>query len=740
MPRVKSKNPDGFDLVKATRKYFVCWSIAVFFLCGAFAQAASPILDDIQYGTLVDGRVSVELAFSGNPGDPKMFRTVNPPRFILDFFGVRLGKIVKSIPVKRGMLDDIVTIDGEDRTRVIFNLLGAATVSQASSPGVVSVSFGSPQPATAAATGVRALVEPQPQKETSSSQTAGDGRDEVAHIDFRRGSGGSGRVIVHLGEGVAGVDVREENSEIVLEVSRASLAPGLEKRLDVIDFATPVHYVDAFNVGSKVRIVVSAEFGYQQSAYQVGDIFTLDVSMPVESEDEDGVNEFGYSGEHVRLDFQTIPIRRALDILQRQSGKNFVISPDVSGDLTMRLIDVPWDQALDIILQTNGLAQRARGDVIWIAPSEVITEFEQKKLEAAQGQRQLQALVSELIEINYAKAEDIADILKSVRAVDTGISSTGSGSVNVSEVPTETNSLLSERGSVSVDKRTNALLVQDTASKIREIRKLISALDKPVKQVLIETRIVQATDSFSRNIGIRLGFNTLNTGYDLGTVMGSGSLTGTEGIRTAGMNAADRPLAVDLFAGSPADSVASPAAYAFTLAKAGADYANLIDLEISALEAENRGKVIANPRLLTADKKEAKIEQGEERVFMTSSAGSTSTSSRKAVLGLTVTPQITPDDRVILDVFVTQDSWAPGTTQNMNTNQITTQVLLHNGETVIIGGIYNQQLTESVEKVPLLGDLPILGSLFRQKAMNDKRTELLVFLTPRIIKPVSSSN
>ena len=345
-----------------------------------------------------------------------------------------------------------------------------------------------------------------------------------------------------------------------------------------------------------------------------------------------------------------------------------------------------------------------------------------------------------MIEINYAKAEDIADILKSVRAVDTGISSTGSGSINVSEVPTETNSLLSERGSVSVDKRTNALLVQDTASKIREIRKLISALDKPVKQVLIETRIVQATDSFSRNIGIKLGFNTLNTHYGLGTIMGSGSLTGTEAIRTAGINAASRPLAVNLPAGSPADSVGTPAAYAFTLAKAGADYANLIDLEISALEAENRGKVIANPILLTADKKEAKIEQGEERVFLTSSAGSTSATTKKAVLGLTVTPQITPDDRVILDVFVSQDSWAAGTSQNMNTNQITTQVLLHNGETVIIGGIYNHQLTESVEKVPFLGDLPILGSLFRQKTVNDKRTELLVFLTPRIIKPLNSSN
>jgi type IV pilus assembly protein PilQ len=229
-------------------------------------------------------------------------------------------------------------------------------------------------------------------------------------------------------------------------------------------------------------------------------------------------------------------------------------------------------------------------------------------------------------------------------------------------------------------------------------------------------------------------------GSDLGTVMGSGTLAGTESIRALGSALATRPLAVDLPSGSPADTTSSPASYAFTLAKAGADYANLIDLEISALEAENRGKVIANPRLLTADKKEAKIEQGEERVFMTSSAGSTSATTAKAVLGLTVTPQITPDDRVILDVYVSQDSWAAGTSQNMNTNKITTQVLLHNGETVIIGGIYNQQLTEVVEKVPLLGDLPILGALFRMKAMNDKRTELLVFLTPRIIKPFNSSN
>ena len=739
MTRVKSKNPDGLDVAKAVQRYFSYWSIAVFFLCATCAQAASPILDEIQYGTLADGQVSVELRFSGNPSDPKVFRTVSPHRFILDFFGVRLGKIDKSIPVKRGVLDDIVTVDSEDRTRVIFNLLTATTVTQTSSPGVLTVRFGSREPAIAAATGVVESVASKPQKETLSSQPPGVGRDEVAHIDFRRGPGGGGRVIVQLGDGVAGVDVREENSEIVLEVSNASLAPGLEKRLDVIDFATPVHYVDALNVGSKVRIVVSAELGYQQSVYQVGNTFTLDVSMPVESEDEDGVNEFGYSGDHVRLDFQSIPIRRALDILQRQSGKNFVISPDVGGDLTMRLIDVPWDQALDIILQTNGLTQRVRGDVIWIAPTGVITEIEQKELEAAQGQRELEALVSELIEINYAKAEDIADILKSVRAVDTGLSSTGSGNVSVSEVPTETNSLLSERGSVSVDKRTNALLVQDTAFKIHEIRKLISALDKPVKQVLIETRIVQATDSFSRSIGVRLGFNALNNGSDLGTVIGSGSLVGAESIRTAGINATGRTNAVDLPTASPANSTASPASYAFTLAKAGLNYANLIDLEISALEAENQGKVIANPRLLTADKKEAKIEQGEERVFMTTTAGATTATTKRAVLGLTVTPQITPDDRVILDVFVSQDSWASGTAQNMNTNQITTQVLLHNGETVIIGGIYNQNLTESVEKVPILGDLPILGSLFRTKTMNDSRTELLVFLTPRIIKPINSS-
>ncbi len=716
-----------------------------FFSC---AEANTATLESVRYGTLSDGRVSVVLGFTGDPGEPKTFRMSGPHRVVLDFFGVRATGVEKSIAVKRSVVDSIVTIDTQDRTRVIFNLLDVATFEQQVTPNSYTVIFGqsnvssSKTPARVVETDSKKAASNKNESAQVDSKTAAH---EVTHVDFRRGPGGSGRVSVRLGDGVAGVDVREMGDEIVLEINNAALSPGLEKRLDVIDFATPVHYVDAFNVGTSVRIVVSAELGYQQSAYQVADTFTLDVSVPDEGDSDEGVNEFGYSGNHISLEFQKIPISRALDIIQRQSEKNFVISSNIQDvELTIRLIDVPWDQALDIILQTNGLAQRVRGDVVWIAPSEEIAKQEQTLLEASQATRQLEALVSELIPINYAKAADIAAILKSVRAVSTGIANTGTGSMNVGAVPTETNSLLSERGSVSVDTRTNALLVQDTALKIREIRKLITALDKPVKQVLIETRIVEATDSFSRNIGVRLGFTPIKVGSDLGTVIGSGTMAQADAVRTGGVSG-DSPNvaapAINLAAGTPSGAATSDrAGYAISVAKAGADYAALIDLEIEALESESQGKVIANPRLLTADKKEAKIEQGEERMFFDTSGGQTTSQIVKAVLGLTVTPQITPDDRVILDVYVTKDTWLSSERPHKSTKQVTTQVLLDNGETVIIGGIYEEQLNEDVAKVPVLGDVPILGALFRKKTFYEKRTEVLVFLTPRIIKPVHSSN
>ena len=370
-------------------------------------------------------------------------------------------------------------------------------------------------------------------------------------------------------------------------------------------------------------------------------------------------------------------------------------------------------------MQIKGLAKREKNNVIWIAPAEEITANERLVLESSLQMTELEPLISELIQINYARAEDIADLLKSVRAVGPNV---------------QTNSLLSNRGSVTVDARTNTLLIQDMAGKILEVRKLISELDRPVKQVLIETRIVIANEDFSRNIGAKLGLTGISDTDSVGSIIGSGSLSNTATVRTDGISASgDGSLSVNL----PATGINgdSPGSYALTLAKAGAGWAALIDLEISALEAEGNGKIVANPRLMTADQQEAHIEQGQERIFTTTTEGVGSVVTKKAVLSLTVTPQITPDDRVILDVFITKDSFVSPTEQNINTLKVRTRVLLDNGETVVIGGIYEHQSSETVSKVPLLGDLPVIGVLFKKKGILHNRRELLIFLTPRIINP-----
>ena len=375
-------------------------------------------------------------------------------------------------------------------------------------------------------------------------------------------------------------------------------------------------------------------------------------------------------------------------------------------------------------MQIKGLAKREKNNVVWIAPAEEITEQERLLLESSLMMTELEPLISELIQINYARAGDIAELLKSVRAVGPDV---------------DTNSLLSDRGSVTVDARTNTLLIQDMAGKVLEVRKLISELDRPVKQVLIETRIVIANEDFSRNIGAKLGLTGISETDSVDSIIGSGSLSNTATVRTDGISASgDGSLSVNL----PATGIsgASPGSYALTLAKAGAGWAALIDLEISALEAEGNGKIVANPRLLTADQQEAHIEQGQERIFTTTNEGEGSVVTKKAVLSLTVTPQITPDDRLILDVFVSKDSFVSPTEENINTLQVKTQVLLDNGETVVIGGIYERQSSETISKVPLLGDLPVVGNLFKKKGILDSRRELLIFLTPRIINPALTGN
>ncbi len=712
------------------------WQLGVL-MCGALlvmiTSSARAVGDDIaltaiSHTALPGGQLQINIRSSAPLPQPSVFRTSAPDRIILDFFGVASALTSPVIDVGSGAVESVMVAQTEQRSRVVINLV--APVAYESVLDLDGLTLVIDQ-ALVAVDAAQATPGPADSNSAGSVRHSGG---QVGLVDFRRSPDGAGWVILELDIDDARINVREHLGEIVLDIDDASLDASLERRLDVIDFATPVHYVDAFSTGTGVRVVVTPRGSFDFVSVQSGKRFTLEVSDKTPAGDED-LEAVTYAGKTISFDFQNIAVRSALQQIAQETGLNFVISDSVTGDMSLRLQDVPWDQALDTIMQTKGLARREHGNVVWIAPAEEIANQERLTLEASRQVSELEPLVSDLIQVNYAKAEDIANLLKSVRAVEPNVQQSMFGNVSVAEVQTEENRLLSDRGSVTVDSRTNSLLIQDTAQKIREIRKLISELDRPVKQVLIETRIVEANEDFSRNIGVKLGLTGINSNTDLGSLIGSGSTSNTAVVRNDGLSASgDGSLGVNL----PAAGIGSvaPASYAFTLAKAGAGWAALIDLEISALEATGNGKIVANPRLLTADKQEAHIEQGQERIFTTNTLGEGTVVTKKAVLSLTVTPQITPDNRVILDVFVTKDSFVSPTEENINTLQVRTQVLLDNGETVVLGGIYEQQTSESVSKVPVLGDLPILGVLFRTRGILDYRRELLIFLTPRIINPV----
>jgi len=699
--------------------------LLVALLAPAASIAVEPELVAVEYTVLSSGQLQVSVDTQGEIPAPKIFRTSQPDRIILDYLGVKSSVNPRIREVKQGAVDSVVVIGVEERARIIVNLVSSVPFESQQSDSEIILLIGQ-------------VVSGQRTESGRSGLGLQDGvatvsdPHHVTTVDFRRGTNGSGRVIIGLDRENVQVMVREELGKIVLDFANTVLGDDLERRLDVFDFATPVQFVDTFSLDERTRIVLSALGAYDFVGFQSGKTFSVEVTPRADDAETKAADDDSYIGSPISFDFQNISVRGALQIIAEETGINFVISDSVAGDLTLRLKDVPWDQALETIMQIKGLAKREKNNVIWIAPAEEITAKERLVLESSLQMTELEPLISDLIQINYARAEDIAELLKSVRAVGPNVQPSMFGSVSIAEVQTETNSLLSDRGSVTVDARTNTLLIQDMAGKVLEVRKLISELDRPVKQVLIETRIVIANEDFSRNIGAKLGLTSIND--SVGSIIGSGSLSNTATVRTDGISASgDGSLSVNL----PATGINgdSPASYAVTLAKAGAGWAALIDLEISALEAEGNGKIVANPRLLTADKQEAHIEQGQERIFTTSTQGEGGVVTKKAVLSLTVTPQITPDDHVILDVFITKDSFVSPTEENINTLQVKTQVLLENGETVVIGGIYEQQSSKTLSKVPFLGDLPLVGKLFKKKGILDNRRELLIFLTPRIINP-----
>jgi type IV pilus assembly protein PilQ len=660
-------------------------------------------LDKINFSTLPGDRVQVVLEMSGPVDEPLSFAIDEPARVALDFPGVSLNLPRKSEEIGVGMARSVTAVEAGGRSRVVLSLVKLVPYSIDVKGSRVVLTLDSTGSTTSQA----------------AAKSAAGVKGSIESIDFRRGESGEGRVMVQLSDPAVVVNTYEQGDDIIVEFIGVELPENLSRRLDVVDFATPVRIIDTNQEGGNVKMIVEASGVFDHLAYQSEDLFTLDVKALTEVEQEkQKKDKFTYTGERLSLNFQNIEVRAVLQLIADFTGLNMVASDTVSGSLTLRLKNVPWDQALDIILKTKGLAMRQTGNVILIAPTEEIAAREKLELEAQKQIEELAPLRSEFIQVNYAKATTLATLLKA-----------------------EENSLMTDRGRVSVDERTNTLLVRDTAEAINSIRELVATLDIPVRQVLIESRIVIADDSFNRDLGVRFGVSyqwnvngsQRTQGLVGGGLAGDTNFGGVVGPGNSLSTAGNQDLLVDLPIGNPASAIK------FAVVSIP-DF--ILQLELQALQLEGRGEVISNPRVVTANQKEATIEQGTEIPFQeASSSGATSTSFKKAVLSLKVTPQITPDDRVIMDLAVNQDTVGQEFSgiPSVDTRSVTTQVLVDNGDTVVLGGIYEQTKREDIEKVPFFGDLPYLSWLFKTTSIRDDKRELIIFVTPRILKDAGTA-
>ena len=669
------------------------------------------------------------------PVPPAGFSVQAPPRVAIDLPGVGNGLGRGAVEINSGNVRSVNVASAGDRTRLVLNLKQAATYrTQVQGSTLLVLLDNAPAPA-ATPSGATGTVQ------FAASQNA----DPLAirDIDFRRGPDGSGRVVVGLASTQVGVDLRQQGQGLVVEFLRSTLPESLRRRLDVSDFGSPVQTVSTVQVGDRVRMVVEPRGAWEHSAYQTDNQFVLEV-RPMRMDPNKLSQGPGYRGEKLSLNFQNIEIRSLLQVIADFSSFNVVTSDSVSGNVTLRLKDVPWDQALDIILQAKGLGMRKSGNVLWIAPKDELAAKEQVDLESKKKIADLEPVRTQSFQLNYTKAEEVAKSLLGNTAASSG-GGGSSGSNNNTRI-------LSPRGSVLYETRTNQLFVSDIPSKLEEVQQMISKIDIPVRQVLIEARIVEADDKFGRALGVKLGTADMRglrggtPGYSVGggnyiSVGGNYSNTGVQTLQTANTSTSytDTQI-VSLPANSSAISTANAANIALTLFSATAN--RFLNLELSALEAEGKGKIVSSPRVITADQIKAEIEQGEEIPYLVAStAGNTSVQFRKASLRLEVTPQITPEGNVLLDVAVYKDSRGDTTTAGpvINTKRAKTQVLVENGGTVVLGGIFTQNERDEVNKVPLLGDIPVLGNLFKNRVRYSNRTELLIFITPKVVTERSAA-
>lgn len=708
--------PHGAMLDGFMKRGVVRYAVAACFALGsAWAQAQNAIQSltgGSQGGTEV---IRIETA-QPLAAVPAGFTIQSPARIALDFPGVVNAIGRNAIDINQGNLRSANVVQAGDRTRVVINLKQAASY-QARTEGKNLIIVLERTEASAG------TVAPPPVFAANLNPNVAALRD----IDFRRGDGNTGKVIVELPNNQVGVDIRQQGKTLVVDFLKTSLPEGLKRRLDVTDFGTPIQTVATAQSGDRVRMVVTPKGNWEHSAYQSDNQFVLEVR---EQKVDPGklTQGPGYSGEKLSLNFQNIEVRSLLQVIADFTNFNVVTSDSVTGAVTLRLKDVPWDQALDIILQAKGLGMRKTGNVLWIAPKDEIAAREKQELESKASIESLETLRTQGFQMNYAKAADIA----------TQLTASGSGGTGASNAR-----ILSNRGSVISEPRTNQLFVTDIPSKLEQVQQLIAKLDVPVRQVLIEARIVEADDRFGRSLGVRLGGSDLRgiRGGDAGYAVG-----GTNRIAFGGSYDAVSSTTLESennmdttntsFVNLPSVGAGGFPAAAFAVSLFSSAANRFLNLEISALEADGRGKIVSSPRVVTADQVKALIEQGTEYPYQTAtSSGATALSFRKANLKLEVTPQITPEGSIILDVDVNKDSRGETTAAGIaiNTKHVQTQVLVENGGTVVIGGIFEQTEIDDVTKVPLLGDIPVMGNLFKNRSKTANKSELLIFITPRVI-------
>ncbi|OZG71503.1 fimbrial protein [Hahella sp. CCB-MM4] len=681
----------------------IWFTLVLSMMCGV-SHAVN--LTAIDFAALPGDRTEIKLKFDSTPPEPNGYSIEQPARIALDFAGVTSSLSEKYHQISKGNTQSVTVLEAGGRTRVIMNLVELVPYATAVQGNTVVVELGSSK--------ITSSSTASPSSSVVSSSTSSE--LAVTNIDFRRGESGDGRVMIDFSNDKVSVDMAEEAGNIKLRFGKTRLPKELQRSLDVIDFATPVQYIDAYTEEGDAVVMIKPQGEFDYLAYQADNRFTLTVEpLTADEAEQRQKDKFPYTGEKLSLNFQDIEVRSVLQLIADFTGLNLVASDTVGGRITLRLQNVPWDQALELVLKTKGLDQRKIGNVLLVAPAEEIAAREKLELEASKQVKELAPVRLEVIQINYAKAKDIVDLLKSDKE------------------------LISTRGFISSDERTNTISIRETVDKISEVRRLIGTWDVPVSQVLIEARIVRARTDAVDDLGITWGGSRFKSNGSGDWIIGGGSTSNTEAFN--GINEFVRDPTGDLptvatFPDALAVDLGVTRTNASSIAIGFQRGFNVLQLELSAFESDGKGEVIAQPKIVTADRQTARIESGEEIPYQeASSSGATSVSFKKAVLALEVTPQITPDDKIIMDLVVNQDS--RGTTTagipSVDTNEITTQVLVGNGETIVLGGIFTSEQSTTVTKTPFLGDIPYLGRLFTKTEESDERSELLVFITPKLI-------